>query len=433
MSTRLIRTAAALAACTLAVAGLGACSGGSGSTGAAAAKTVTWSTWGNPDELKVFEQFNKEFMQRHPDITVKFEPVASYADYHSKLNTQLTSKTAPDVFYVGDDRIAAMVANGVLEPLKDRISKSSTISLNDFSQDIYRVAMSDGEVYALPNDVNPDAFWYDKEALKAAGITEDPATLATEGKWTTQKFFEMVDALKNAGMSGAAFWNYWSTTSSIMVSQGGSVYDASGKYVADQNAQASEAMKAWSAKFADGSLLVADEMPSGSDADTLFVTHKLGFLVQGRYTVGTIEGAGLNMSDYDVVGWPTPEGKNGKAGVASSFLAINKAAANADAAFTFFEEFLSKDGQTLRLKDRGNALPSIKGIDSIVTESGKPAHVASLIEMRDSGFSNFPAEAAVPDLSNTIATEIMLPLYQGKMTSAEALKKAAELVAEKTK
>ena len=91
MSTRLIRTAAALAACTLAVAGLGACSGGSGSAGAAAAKTVTWSTWGNPDELKVFEQFNKEFMQRHPDITVKFEPVASYADYHSKLNTQLTS------------------------------------------------------------------------------------------------------------------------------------------------------------------------------------------------------------------------------------------------------------------------------------------------------------------------------------------------------
>lgn len=69
--------------------------------------SVTWSTWGNPEEL-VFEEFNKDFMERHPDIRVDFQPVASYTDYHSKLTTQLTSGTAPDVFYAGDDRIASL-------------------------------------------------------------------------------------------------------------------------------------------------------------------------------------------------------------------------------------------------------------------------------------------------------------------------------------
>jgi multiple sugar transport system substrate-binding protein len=136
------------------------------------------------------------------------------------------------------------------------------------------------------------------------------------------------------------------------------------------------------------------------------------------------------MDDYDVVGWPTPDGAEGSGGVASSFLAINKEAKDADAAYTFFEEFLSKDGQTLRLKDSGNALPSISGIDSIVTDSAKPANVAALISMRDKGFANFPTEAAVPDLSNSISTDIMLPLYQGTTSAQDALDATAQLVAE---
>ncbi|MFC7581658.1 ABC transporter substrate-binding protein [Schaalia naturae] len=430
MRKRACKAGAVAAASLLAATGMAGCSDADAS-GSAGASTVTWSTWGTPDELAVFQQFNTEFESRHPDITIDFQPVSSYSDYQSKLSTQLTSHTAPDVFYVGDDNIAAMVDNDVLAPLNDRLSAAdSAISSDDFSEDIYRVASRDGQIYGLPNDVNPDAFWYDKTALAAAGITEDPAELAREGKWTTGAFFDMVDKLKAAGLDGAAFWNYWSTTDSIMVSQGGTVYDDSGQYVADKDQTSVDALQKWADEFASGSLIVADELPSGSDSDTLFVTHKLGFLVQGRYTVSTVEGAGLSMDDYDVVGWPTPDGAEGSGGVASSFLAINKEAKDADAAYTFFEEFLSKDGQTLRLKDSGNALPSISGIDSIVTDSAKPANVAALISMRDKGFANFPTEAAVPDLSNSISTDIMLPLYQGTTSAQDALDATAQLVAE---
>ena len=418
-------------ATVLAATCLSGCSGGGKSSGGAKG-TVTWSTWGTPDELKIFEQFNKEFMQRHPDIKIKFQPVASYSDYHSKLTTQLSSKTAPDVFYVGDDRITSLVHNQTLAPIDDHLGTGeSALSLKDFNHDIYRIAEMDGKTYALPNDVNPDAFWYNKVVLKQAGITEDPAQLAKEGKWTTEKFFEMVDKLKASGKEGAAFWNYWSTTDSIMISQGGKVYDDSGKYVANKDAKSVKALQDWADKFKSGELLVADEMPSGADSDTLFVTDKLGFMVQGRYTLGTIEKASRDSSDFDVVGWPTPEGTIGRNGVASSFLAVNKNAADLDAAFTFFKEFLSKEGQTLRLKDSGNALPSIKGIDEIVTDTGKPANVQSLIEMRDKGFANFPTEAGVPDLSNDISVNIMLPLYKGQKTAQQALDDTAKMVSEK--
>ena len=432
MKNRKLKHAAAISlSAALAVGMLSACSGDSSGTGGKG--SVTWSTWGTPDELKVFEQFNAEFESRHPDIKINFQPVASYSDYHSKLNTQLTSGTAPDVFYVGDDQIANLVANGVLEPIDSHVaSADSPISLADFSESIYQVAQLDGQTYGLPNDVNPDAFWYDKQALAAAGITDDPAELAAHDKWTTDKFFEMVDALHGADMTGAAFWNYWSTTDSLIVSQGGKVYDDAGKYVANTDSASVAALDTWAKKFADGQFAVADVMPAGQDPDTLFAQHKLGFLVQGRYTVASIEGAGNSIDDYDVVRWPTPDGKAAPSGVASSFLAINKNAADKDAAFTFFSEFLSKDGQTLRLSDNGNALPSIAGIDEIVTATNKPGHVASLIDMRDVGFSNFQVEAAVPGLSEQISNDYMLPLYQGKGSAQETLDHIAELVTQKT-
>ncbi|MEW6927196.1 ABC transporter substrate-binding protein [Trueperella pyogenes] len=410
---------------------LSACSGSS--NGSDGKGTVTWSTWGTPDELKVFEQFNAEFEKRHPNIKINFQPVASYSDYHSKLNTQLTSGTAPDVFYVGDDQIANLVAKGALEPIDSYIEGTdSPISLADFSESIYQVAQLRGQTYGLPNDVNADAFWYDKQALATAGITDDPAELAANDSWTTERFFKMADALQSANMTGAAFWNYWSTTDSIIVSQGGKVYDETGQYAANTDSTSVKALEQWAQRFADGQFAVADTMPAGQDPDTLFAQHKLGFLVQGRYTIASIEGAGNSTEDYDVVRWPTPDGKAAPSGVASSFLAINKNAADKDAAFIFFSEFLSKDGQTLRLSNNGNALPSIAGIDEIVTSTNKPTHVGSLIDMRDMGFSNFRIEAAVPGLSQQISNDYMLPLYQGKGSAQETLDGIANLVAQET-
>lgn len=399
--------------------GLSACSGRSGEE--SAKSSVTWSTWGNPEELKVFENFNKKFEKSNTGITVNFQPVASYDDYHSKLNTQLTSKTAPDVFYVGDDQIAAMISNGVLEPAETCLKlDGADLRKEDFSQSLYRVGEKDGILYALPNDVNPDAFFFDRNALKAAGISEDPVELAKNNQWTFDKFFEMTRKLKNAGLEGAAFWNYWATWQSILSANGSPAYSESGEFIGNQPA-AIEGLQKWADKFADGHLLIADELPEGSDSDTLFVTHKLGFMVQGRYTVATVLGAGLDATSYDVVRWPTRSGAEEPTGVAASFLAVNKNAKDKESACKLFNAFLNKDGQTLRLKDNGNALPSIKGIDNLVTDAGVPSNVQALISMRDLGFSNSPVEASVPGLSSEIATNLILPLFKGNLSAKDAL------------
>jgi multiple sugar transport system substrate-binding protein len=171
-------------------------------------------------------------------------------------------------------------------------------------------------------------------------------------------------------------------------------------------------------------------MPEGAGADSLFVTHKAGFFAQGRYTIGTLKSAGVE-NDYDIVRWPTPDGKAAPTGVAASYLAINKATQNAEAAFLFWTEYLSKDGQIFRLQGGGNAVPSIAGADEVVLEDNYPAHAQTFLDMRAIGYEDFAAEAVVPGLSGDISAEFQ-KLYEGKQTAQETLDAAAKLYQEKS-
>lgn len=411
---------------------LGACSGGGGG-GGDDENTVVWSTWGTPEELTRYEEFNEEFMKRHTDIKVELQPVADYTEYHSKLLAQLTSNTAPDVFYIGDDNIGKFVDSKRLLPLtKFMESDASQTSPDDFFPGLFGAAELDGEIYAAPNDSNPDVLWYDKEALAAAGITDDPATLAENDEWTTEAFLEMNDKLKDADLTGSMFWNYWATHWSWVSSQGADApYDDSGAFVGNTDAATVDAIETLGEYFQDGKFVVADTLPDGAGADSLFVTHKAGFFVQGRYTIGTLRSAGVEDS-YDIVRWPTPDGKAAPTGVAASYLAINADSKSKDAAFTFWTEFLSAEGQTFRLQGGGNAVPSIKGADDVVLEDGYPAHAQTFLDMRDIGFGNHSAEARVPGLSTDIS-DIFLSLYEGKQDAQATLDEVADLVAEKSK
>lgn len=409
------------------VVGLGACSGGGGG----GEDTVVWSTWGTPEELTRYTDFNKDFMKRHPDIKVELQPVADYGDYHSKLLAQLTSNTAPDVFYIGDDKIGQFVDANVLMPLSEKMdSDDSKTSVDDFFPGLFGAAKTGDEIYAAPNDSNPDVLWYDKQALAAAGITDDPATLAEKGEWTTDAFLDMNDKLAAAGLIGTMYWNYWATHYSWISSQGGTAFDDSGAFVGDKDPVTVDAVDTFGHYFQDGTFVVADTMPEGAGADSVFVTHKAGFFSQGRYTIGTVTSAG-EQDSYDIVRWPTPDGQPAPTGVATSYLAINAKTDAPDAAFTFWTEFLSAEGQTFRLQGGGNAVPSIAGADDVVLEDGYPAHAQTFLDMRDIGFEDYAAEAVVPGLSTDVS-DLFLKLYQGKAGTQETLDAVAALIAEKT-
>lgn len=417
----LIGSVAAVAAASLA----GCTSGGGSGT-----QNIVWSTWGTPQELARARQFNTQFMKTHPNINVTLQPVADCTDYHTKLLTELTSGTAPDVFYIGDDQIGKFVHSKVLLPLNTLMnSKASQTRPDQFPPGLLGAAEQNGKILAEPNDTNPDVFWYDKVALKKAGITDDPATLAAAGQWTTTTFLDMCQKLKAKGMIGTMFWNYWSTHYSWISSQGGQAFDSSGNFVANTDATALAAMDTFGKRFQNGQFVIADTMPTGDGSDAVFSAHGAGFYVQGRYTIATVKTAG-DPQNYDIAPWPTPSGKLAPTGVATSYLAINAKTPSQTAAFAFWTAFLSKAGQTYRLKGGGNAVPSIAGAESVVLD-GYPAHAQTMLDLLKTGFEDPKTEANVPGLSTQVSA-IMLNLYQGKLSAKAALDQTATLIKSKT-
>ncbi|WP_406278074.1 ABC transporter substrate-binding protein [Embleya sp. NBC_00896] len=424
-TTRAAKALAVLAAGAALVATSG-CGGSSGSSGSGKT-TVTWSTWGSPEELDRFKDFEKEFAKRHPDIRLKLQAVPDYSDYHAKLLTQLSSKTAPDVMYVGDDFVAKFASAGVLSPLDDKMAAAdSKAKKEDFFDGLYGGAKRDGRIYGIPNDANPEVLWYDKQALKAAGITEDPATLNEQGKWTMATYLEMNRKLKAADRAGSIFYNWYGSTYSMINGFGGKVYDG-GKFVATTDPKSREAIKTLATGYQDKTFLVADNLPEGNGVEPQFIKHKAGFVAGGRWLIDTVMKG--EKDSYDIVPFPSQTGAPMPQTVATSFLALNKDSKQAEAAWTFMSEFVSKEGQITRLKGGGNAVPSVKGAESVVME-GYPAHAQTFIDARNGGFANYPEEAGVPDLTASINDSLM-KLWTDKVGFDQEMTDLTALVAAK--
>ncbi|MFG6199775.1 ABC transporter substrate-binding protein [Nonomuraea sp. JJY05] len=387
--------------------------------------TVRWSTWGSAEDIKLYEKFTEDFEKRHPDITLKLEPVAKYEDYHPKLLAQLTSRTAPDVFFVGDDNIGKFVSAGVLTPLNDKLAGPSSKSRPEgFFEGIYGGAKKDGQVYGVPNDTNPEVLWFDKKALKDAGITEDPAALNEAGRWTMATYLDMNAKLKAAGRAGSIFWNWYGSTYSMINGFGGKVWDG-GKFVATTDPKAREALQALAKGYQDKTFLSADLLPDSNGPSTQFLKHQAGFYAGGRWMIDSLKKGG-ELDDYDIVPFPSQTGRPMPGAVAASYLALNKDTKLPEQAFTFLTEFVSKEGQLIRLRD-GGAVPSVKGAEQVVLADGYPAHAQTFLDVRDTGFANYPEEVAVPGLTADI-NEHLMKVWTGKVGFDEGMTRLQKLV-----
>ncbi|MFI6819079.1 ABC transporter substrate-binding protein [Nonomuraea sp. NPDC050328] len=415
-----------------------ACSGGGNASGpgvkqdtggeAGGPVTIRWATWGSADDMKLYEEFTTDFQKRYPNIKLKLESVPKYADYHPKLLTQLTGKTAPDVFFVGDDNMGKFVSAGVLSPLNDKLSGPDSKSKpEDFSEGIFGGAKKDGQIYGVPNDVNPEVLWYDKKALQEAGITEDPAALNEAKQWTMAKYLEMNAKLVAAGKSGSLFWNWYGSTYSMIHGFGGKVWDG-GKFVATTDPKSRKALETLAKGYADKTFVSVDLLPASNGANTQFVKHKAGFYAGGRWVIDTVKKGG-DLANYDIVPFPGETGEPISGAVAASYLSMNKETAHPKEAFTFLTEFVSKEGQAIRLKS-GAAVPSIKGADSIVLDGNYPAHAQTFLDVRETGFANYPEEVAVPGLTAEI-NEHLMKIWQGKLAFEQGMTELQSLVESK--
>jgi multiple sugar transport system substrate-binding protein len=164
-------TAASAPAPTAASAPAPTAASAAGSTAAPAqagtqAATITWSFWGDPNELPPNDEVIAAFNARYPNIQIKtfHEPWASYFD---KIQTMFAGGSAPDVLFLTN--IASYASKGVLAPVND-LAKQSGYDITDFTDAELKLFQNQDNLYGFPRDNDTKVLYYNKDAFDQAKI-----------------------------------------------------------------------------------------------------------------------------------------------------------------------------------------------------------------------------------------------------------------------
>lgn len=382
---------------------LAACGGGGTqptakpTTATGAVTNIKWSTWGNPGEIDRFKQFTDDFNKRTPNIKAELIPIPNDG-YEAKILTQLSGGTAPDVFYAGDGSIGKFISSQTILELTDRMKGATSKSKpEDFFDGLWGASKaSDGKIYGIAVDCNPMVLWYNKKVLQEAGITQMPADMAKSGEWTFSNFQGMLEKIVAMGKRGMIHENWWAHNYVYATNNGGKIIDG-GKFVAASDPKTIEAFQFVYDNMQKKNITYSGSLPKGQGTDAMFMSQQAGFIGAGRWLLPVFKKNG--SLEYDIVTFPTNTGKKTEpTPIPTAYAVINSKSPNPDAAFAFVTDFVSKEGQVFRLKGSGNAVPSVRGADDVVSEDNLPANWKALIDARENGYAQWGELASASGL-----------------------------------
>jgi multiple sugar transport system substrate-binding protein len=152
---------------TAGAAGALAVAGALGTPAFAQDRRIRHYWWGNPERdkrtLAVIDIFNG----KNPGIVVEGETLG-FADYFTRLTTQIAGGNMPDVIQMGYGVMFEYIKNGAIVPLDDYVGKSLDVSKID--QSALDAGTVDGKLYAVSIGANSHVAMYNTRLYEAAGI-----------------------------------------------------------------------------------------------------------------------------------------------------------------------------------------------------------------------------------------------------------------------
>ncbi|MEU6608031.1 sugar ABC transporter substrate-binding protein [Streptomyces shenzhenensis] len=173
-------------------------SGSAGDKGDEGSGKGTITFWDNNGGVRtdIWKQVIADFEKKYPDIKVEYVGIPA-ASAQSKYDTAIQGGGLPDVGGVGTAMLAEVAVQGALEPLDDRVAKSSLNGrLNDGLLAISKSAGGGDDLYQVPTSANNGTLWYRTDLFEQAGL-DAPTT------WS--KFYDAADKLTDQGKNRFGF------------------------------------------------------------------------------------------------------------------------------------------------------------------------------------------------------------------------------------
>lgn len=402
---------AAVAVASLAAVGLAGCSSSGGSSGGKA--TVTYSDFiSNGGNEKNLQAIVDAFEKANPDITIKVT-TTDYANYFTKLQTDLSAGTQADVFDVDAGSYATYQSDGVLAPLDGVDSSKYRTSVLD----TYK---TDGKQYGLPTSFSNVVLFYNKELFDKAGVSYP----TKDWTWADEKAAAEKLTDKAAGVWGDYQPVTYNEYYKAVQQAGGQFLSKDGKKAAFDD-DAGKAAADWISGKSGTVMPTAADGAGTADFDTnLFKSGKLAMWHTGIWMFSTL---GKLPFGWDVQVEP---GDTQKASATfSNAVAVSKDAKNKAAAQKWAEYLSSsKEMVDVRLK-AGWELPATSD-DALL----KPYLTAGEPANRQAVFDSLEKVAVAPQLganSQKIQDDVTNALGEiaaGRQKTADAVPATADQV-----
>ncbi|MBP2414145.1 multiple sugar transport system substrate-binding protein [Arthrobacter stackebrandtii] len=404
---------------------LGGC-GGAG-TDAGGTTTLTFMFRGNADEKAAYTKAIAEF-EKANDVKVNMV-VTTPDDYSTKLKAAIAGKKVPDVFYVDPGSVQAYVKTGVIKDMSPMLEGADPVDLDNiwpYGVDSYRFdgkLMGQGSIYALPKDVGPFSFGYNKTMFEKAGIP-----LPSKDKPYTFDEFVAVAKQLTQDTNGDGKLDQWGTGLNVqwnlqpfVWSNGGDWLNEDRTKVTVDTPEFAEALQ-WFADLQN----VAKVTPSVGEAQTLdtyqrWMQGQIGFFPVGPWDVSTYEKLPF---DWDLI--PYPAGATGKTATWTGTLgiAVSNSTKSPEQAVELAKYLSTNEEAQQSLVDAGVQIPNLIDMaeEWVAESTTKPENKQEFLDIVQDYGRALPA-------NNTYSAEWydelfknIQPVLDGKKTAAEYLK-----------
>lgn len=302
------------------------------------------STFANPDEQKTIQTQLDAFQVANPTVSVSLEAVPT--DFATKLTTDLAAGTAADVFWVDSLLAPDLTTRGLLLPLDDYLSGSTTG--NDYFPNLIGAYQYNGQTYGLPKDWSALAMWYSTDDFTTAGLTSAPAN------WDELR--TALQTLTDAtGIPGAVIAPDPARALIFIYQAGGQILSPDFSQVLIGDQATVEALEFYYGLYRDG--IATTPADAGSnDQGAAFADRLASVTFEGNWNFGNYD---LNYPDLKYGVAPLPAGPTGDKATFAFTVAYSAFAGTpaAEQAFLLME-FLNNDETMLNLTTSAGVMPS---------------------------------------------------------------------------
>ncbi|MBF4691970.1 ABC transporter substrate-binding protein [Fusibacter ferrireducens] len=302
-----------------------------------------------PDHLEDLDAMIAEFEKQNPDIKVTYETY-SFADYFTKLQTVVASKTAPDTFELNYENFVTYASKKALYNMDDLMKADADFDSSIFNSTALNAFKYDSKQYGLVESFSNVVFFYNKDLFDKANLDYP------NDSWTWKDELAAAQKLTDAdaGIFGTyapiQFWEFYKT----IEQNGGKIFNDDKTEVVIDSKENIETLQWMIDKIEKYHVSPSDAQMSGQSDGDLFKAGKIAMLRTGIWMFDSFKDADFT---WDIALEP---GNTQKAHhFFANGVAISKDTKNAEAAWKW-AKFLTSSKEAAKIRvDSSWELPAL--------------------------------------------------------------------------